>query len=72
MGWGGEGEEETRQGGRVGGRWGILSTTRKQVSGGLGNCCRLGEGIRKWPVPVWDFGKYILFFQALTFNYLNG
>lgn len=29
--------------------------------GGLGNCRRLREGIRKWPVPVWDFEKYILF-----------
>lgn len=28
----------------------------------LGSCCRLEEGIAKWPVPVWDFGKYILFF----------
>lgn len=22
---------------------------------------RLGEGTGKWPVPVWDIGKYMLF-----------
>ena len=33
---------------------------------GPGNCLRLREGIGKWPVPVWDFGKYILFFEALN------
>lgn len=52
-------------GGGAGGREvGTTGQCREGGIGGLGDCHRLQEGTGKWSLPVGDFEKYILFFQA--------